>query len=35
MGLPLRAFSAARGFALKANVLAKIGGNRHDGSGAL
>jgi hypothetical protein len=33
MGLPSSAFSAARGPALKANVLAKIGGNRHGDSG--
>jgi hypothetical protein len=33
MDLPPRAFSAARGLALKANVLAKIGGNRLGGSG--
>jgi hypothetical protein len=33
MALPLRAFSAAPGLALKANVLAKLGGNRHGGKG--
>jgi hypothetical protein len=32
--LPPSAFLAPHGLALKANVLAKIGGNRHGGSGA-
>jgi len=34
MDLPPSAFPAARGQALMANALAKIGGNRHGGSGA-